>query len=542
MKHVWLSLIALVAVLVTGCAPTNPPITEPTLDPVNRGAQVQPSSSTERQVGGLLNPVGAVTGPTLGPVDRATALIPTPTDSAAPLKIVDGPTATFGPIVAQPSATPTLTSLPPSPAATLPIEGSPQPTFGPVIGRNYTPPPTFTPIPAVIPGGTLPPIYTPGPSSTPGPTLRSDLMGVQIHGFLSDADFAVALDRAQELGVKWVKFQIDWSLLEPTKGQFDTRYQGRVLAIQRASVRGFKTMLSFAKAPDWARPESVRGNQAGPSDDPQAMVNFISRFVRDTKPEFIDAIEVWNEANLVREWNGKALNGGTYMQYFRAVYQSLLDEQRLQPSTLKPDHRIVVITAGPAPTITVDGQTVNDRDWIQQLYDNGLASFGPDVVVGVHPYGWANAPDAKCCTAGAGITGWYEHPSFYFRETLDAYRQIMIKNNHQTGKLWVTEFGWASFEGLTRSDGSPAQPTSDNKWQALLNQAQQADYVLRAFTLAQQPPYFDYLGPMILWNLNVATFQAFIDTNADGVGFSLLDNKGQPRAAFLAIKNAQKTK
>lgn len=367
-------------------------------------------------------------------------------------------------------------------------------------------------------------------------------MGVQFHGFLTDAEFSSMLDRLQQLGVGWVKVQINWAELEPTQGQFDTRYQARVLNIQRASIRGFKTLLSFDKAPDWARPEGVRKQLNGPPDDPQTLVAFVSRFVRDVKPEFIDAVEIWNEANLIREWNGKPINGGTYMQYFRAVYQALLDEQRLQPSTLKPNHRITVITAGPSPTITLDGQTLDDRLWVQQLYDNGLASFGPDVVLGIHPYGWANPPEALCCTASAGVTGWYEHPSFYFRETLNAYRQLMVKNNHAEGKLWVTEFGWASFEGLTRSDGNAAKPTSDNAWQAILTQQQQADYILRAFALAQKAPYFDFLGPMFLWNLNMTTIPTFIDNNEDGVGFALLDGSGSPRAAFKAIQNAPKTK
>ena len=33
----------------------------------------------------------------------------------------------------------------------------------------------------------------------------------------------------------------------------------------------------------------------------------------DIKPEFLDAVEVWNEPNLIREWRGATLNGGTYM-------------------------------------------------------------------------------------------------------------------------------------------------------------------------------------------------------------------------------------
>lgn len=88
-------------------------------------------------------------------------------------------------------------------------------------------------------------------------------MGVQIHTFLDDNSFAAMLDRAAELGVGWVKFQLTWKLYEPAQGQFSEFYRAMVLNVQRASVRGFKTLLSVAKAPDWARPPAVRGIEDG---------------------------------------------------------------------------------------------------------------------------------------------------------------------------------------------------------------------------------------------------------------------------------------
>jgi polysaccharide biosynthesis protein PslG len=479
---------------------------------------VIPSTPTFTSLPMLPTPMGPTL--TFGPVTGSTpSLGSTPT----------GPTATFGAMVG-PNTTPHVPTTPTGPTA----------VFGPVVGPNYTPPPTFTsgPPPTLPPANvTLPPLVTPGPSPTPSPILHSSLMGIQIHGYLKDDEWMRMLAYSKDLGMGWIKVQVQWKELEPSKGNFNELYSAMVLNVQRARLQGFRTMLSIAKAPGWARPSSVFETEDGPSDNPQDFADFVARFVHDTKPEFIDAIEIWNEPNLIREWRGKPLTGAEYMKYFSVAYAAIQNEQRAQLAA----HRITVITAGPAPTGTsADGSSLNDRDWLQQLYTSGLLKYGSDVVVGAHPYGWANPPDANCCMAQSGVTGWYEHRSFYFRDTLDDYRKIMIRNNHAAGKLWVTEFGWATYDGLRRSDGNPASADPRSGWQTLISQGQQASYVLRAFHIAQQPPYYEYLGPMMLWNLNFGIIPRMIDDSREEAGFSLLDANWNPRPVYIALKNAAK--
>jgi polysaccharide biosynthesis protein PslG len=516
------------------------------------GIQRTPAAPTvaATQNGESVRPYAPAFTPGIGPVTGertpiALLMTATPTTNQPAINTpVFQPT--FGPLVVN-ASTQTPTQTPPSTntpnTAGGPLVATPnmtRPAFGPALAPNFTPPSDATPVPPTVSAAVLPPPVTPGPSPTAGPQLRRDLMGVQIHAYLTDAQFSAMLDRATELGVGWVKIQVNWELYEPQPGQTNDLYAGSVLNVQRASIRGFKVMLSFAKAPDWARPEAARGQEDGPPDDPAQLATFIGRYVRDVKPEFIDAIEVWNEPNLVREWRGKPINGAEYMRYFRASYEAIQREQKAGVSALKPTHRIMVITAGPAPTVTFTGSTVGDREFIQQLYDAGLAEFGPDVALGGHPYGWGNPPEAFCCNAGAGITGWFEHPSFYFRETLDAYRKIMQNAGDNSRKLWVTEFGWATYDGLLRTDGAAAKAETGVGWQALINQTQQADYVVRAFQLAQQPPYYEFLGPMMLWNLNFALVPGMVDNGGEQAGFSLLDGNGQPRPVFVAVRNAPK--
>ncbi|MCS6870907.1 MAG: hypothetical protein NZ571_05565 [Anaerolineae bacterium] len=529
------SLLVLLNLLVSACS-TGQTERVPTEAPHYRktAAHIAPVHTP------LVGQLGAVHDPSATPIVIAQAT-PSPTKQVAQLG-TPAFTVTFGAVVDSPPALPTAT---PSPLPTA-VLGTPTATlpFGAVVDPNYTPPPTYTPMPSpTFPSGTLPPPPTLPPAD--GTVLRADLMGVQIHTFLDDNSFAAMLDRAAELGVGWVKFQLTWKLYEPAQGQFSEFYRAMVLNVQRASVRGFKTLLSVAKAPDWARPPAVRGIEDGPPADPQHLADFVAAFVRDVKPEFIDAIEIWNEPNLIREWRGGVISGADYMRYFRAAYEAILREQRAQPSALKPSHRIMVITAGPAPTVTMsDGSTMGDREWLQDLYNNGLASLSADgdIGIGVHSFGWANPPEARCCQATSGVTGWYEHPTFYFRETLDAYRQIMLRNGHGTAKLWVTEFGWATFDGLQRSDGAPARADPRYAWQSFINQEQQAAYILRAFRLAQSAPYNEFVAPMILWNLNFAMIPKLVDDSREEAGFSLLDAQGRPRLAFYALRDAPKVR
>ena len=172
------------------------------------------------------------------------------------------------------------------------------------------------------------------------------------------------------------------------------------------------------------------------------------------------------------------------MQLFAPAYEAI--------RTVSPD--ITIVTAGLAPTDD-SGFSVNDRAFLNQMYAGGLADFA-DVVIGVHPYGWGNAADVRCCDVAPDL-GWDEVGQFYFINTLEDYHSITVNNNHAVD-LWATEFGWASWEGI---GGSPVE-----EWMGYNTLTEQSDNTIRAFQIGQA---LDYMGPMFLWNLNFA--------NADNV-------------------------
>jgi hypothetical protein len=490
-------------------------------------------------------PPGVTYGPIVGPTQPAVSNETLPTESPT-----NPPNATYGPITgfSQPTATP-----PPAESPTNP----PDVTYGPIVGPNYTLMPTETHLPPTIPPNatygpivgpdytlmptefrplpTLPPAAPPtaGPSPTALPPLRRDLMGIQIHANVSSQEFNQALARAKDLDVAWVKLQFNWSLLESAPGQYTDLFYILVQYARQAHAEGFKVLISVAKAPGWSRTPDADGimREDGPPNDPQALAQFLTGMLNKTGLDdqgfpVVDAVEVWNEPNLQREWYGHPLDGGDYMRYFAPAYTAI---RQFSPA-------IQIVTAAPAPTGD-SAESTNDRDWLQQLYNAGLAQYGSTVAVGVHPYAWGNPPDARCCINSG--RGWDDQPQFFFLDTIEDYHRIMVNNGHTNTQLWATEFGWATFDGLRTNSGTGSQPPDppDALYFSYVNQSQQATYTIRAFQLAQERPY---MGPMILWNLNFSTQPGAVDSSDPQAAYGLVDSQWNPRPVYLLLKQTPK--
>ncbi|MDQ7037252.1 MAG: hypothetical protein Q9P01_21130 [Anaerolineae bacterium] len=318
--------------------------------------------------------------------------------------------------------------------------------------------------------------------------LDRSAMGVQV------VPNDVALPRTAQLGISWMKVQINWAALQPS-GSADISNDFRQIQqfIQNADSSGFNILVSVAKAPDWAR--STTSND-GPPDNPDDLAVFLSLLLREMGSS-IDAIEVWNEPNLIREWDGSlSFSGEGYMQLFAPAYDAI--------RAFSSD--ITIVTAGLAPTDT-GSFSVNDRAFLNQMYDGGLANYA-DIAIGIHPYGWGNAPDVRCCDT-LPDRGWDDAVQFFFVNTLEDYNSITTANNHAV-KLWATEFGWASWEGF---GGIPPE-----EWMSYNTLSDQEAYTIRAFQLGQA---LDYVGPMFLWNLNFAN-EFTVPQNSEVIAYSMI--------------------
>jgi hypothetical protein len=545
-----LPLIFLCLLLVAACKP------EPDLEPVVVYITATPENN---------NLVVSAASPTPFPTLTLPPSFPTATLTATPNSL-SSPTAYASmTAIAFPSSTatpfPSITPLPPSPTPvdldSLPsfptatpsatIEGVPSPTPFP----SSEPPtlesvggiaaPTSVEITAIatpayvaqlVPPETLgeleiiPPaaISNLAPPPDQLPILIASRIGVQLHPFVTNEEWANALNLTRQLSMGWVKFQMPWDVAEPSPGQYSFEYQRLVLLVQQAHIDGFKVLVSVTRAPDWARPQGADPTQEGPPADPAALANFIAKLTSDIKPEFMEALEVWNEPNLMREWQGAEMNGGTYMRYFEAAYNA----------AKAVDPTVLVVTAGLAPVGDIPGAAEDDSQFLKEMYAAGLANF-PDARIGVHPYAWGNPPDSRCCTSAP----WADNPKFFMLETLDEYHRIMLANGDTTRRLWITEFGWGTFQGI-KADGSDGQPPEGALFFNDITLQEQAEYTVRALQLMQSDPYIEFIERVFLWNMNFATIQGAVDNRIEQAGYSLLNAGGTPRPLFYYLLNTRK--
>lgn len=402
---------------------------------------------------------------------------------------------------------PTLAASPP-----MPSDGGDG--FGAIINSDYKPPPTSTPRPTERPTAT-PVVVRPTQSgsayTTAAPIGQTRLdgarMGIQAHYNFDVPGWDRSLQQIAALRVGWLKLQANWKWLQPeAAGQFDQNFRLFQLHVQEADKRGFKILLSIAKAPDWTR--HVDRTEDGPPDDLNHLTWFIQRLLEKLGP-YIDAIEIWNEPNLKREWTGnRPLGGGSYMELFRIGYDAI--------RAYSPD--IIVVTAGLAPTGNHSGVSVDDRAYLRQMYQAGLARY-TDAKIGIHPYSWGNPPDFLCCNNVDG-QGWDDQPQFFFLQTIRDYSNIIAANNDKA-PLWVTEFGWATWEDF------PTQ--APEIWMAYNSAIDQRDYALRAFEIGQSQANIEL---MFLWNLSYAQ-ELTVSQRSELAGYSILyprfDGSGRQR-------------
>lgn len=413
--------------------------------------------------------------------------------------------ALFG-CLSAPTETPTRPSSPPA---------TPKPTT--------TPDPSETPhslyLPGVSGGGDDSPVATPTAPPTPTPTptpsgptplpppVPKPNYGVQIHLFAGEME--QTLQWAQGLGVGWVKQQIEWHTIENGPDTFD--WVAIDQAVRRADGYGFKILLSITHAPDWTRPTTL---QSGPPQDYAEFGRFLQQMATRYQGR-VDAYEMWNEPNLGREWRGDTLDPARFV--------ALVAEGAKGVRAGDPD--ALVISGAPAVTGINDGETaIDDRVFLRGMYEAGVAQWVDGI--GAHPYGYGNPPDESVQDDAHTASGHNDHPSFFFKDTLENYHQIMLDYDDTEHQIWITEFGWPSAEGI---DGVQ---TEGLEYAREISEQEQADYVLRAFRMGDERAW---VGPMFLWNLNMAPLWGSDSTFS---AYSLLRPDGSYRPAYIELRLA----
>jgi hypothetical protein len=264
--------------------------------------------------------------------------------------------------------------------------------------------------------------------------------------------------------------------------------------VDALNSNGINILASIVKAPDWARPGNTNFSVEGPPVNPQDYANFVGEFAARYCGR-VQAIEVWNEQNLWYEWGGETLDARRYMKLLAAAYNAI---KAACPG-------MIVVSGAPTPTGAPPPWAIRDTTYLEQMYQAGLKRYSD--AVGVHPSGYGNPPDVRVQDFQAGTYSRPSHvndSSFYFRNIMEQYRNIMVKYGDSNKRLWPTEFGWAS----------SSSPVAGYEYAAYNTERDQAAYIARAFDFMRG---WGFVGVAFLWNLNYNVTQPGSELAAFGI-------------------------
>ena len=351
--------------------------------------------------------------------------------------------------------------------------------------------------------------------------------GVQVHGNATVGDPIFTMDTVQnQLNLDWVKMQIQWWLVHPSPTDEQWFFYDGV--IDEAANHNLNLMVSVVGSPNWTR---AANNHTGPPDDFTAYANFLTELI-NRHPGKIDAIEVWNEQNLDREWQtNSGINPEEYVSFLQVAYEAV--------KAADPD--IIVISGALSPTGPGDWvRWADDFEYLDRALAAGMLNYAD--CVGAHHNGYNVPPNVLVEDTNslpeaqtANFRGPFDNQFtdgqvnhlWTFKSTIDGYAQ-RIEAYDPNMKLCVTEFGWASSEGY---DAPPEgfEFALDNTLE------EQAEYIVQAF---QQMHDSGDVWLAFLFNYDFGNKGS--GPQDDPVPYSIVDINGVPRPAFGAVANMEK--
>ncbi len=298
-----------------------------------------------------------------------------------------------------------------------------------------------------------------GGSDLPPPPAGSGAVGsFEIGGHVSSLT-TEAVTAMNQSGMKWVKKQLRFNLGDTTG--LAQSY------LDQARANNFKLLLGIV------------------GDSTQLGANFdtyiaqYADFVGDVAALGVDAIEVWNEPNIDREWPAGQINGANYTRLLASAYNAI---KTASPNT-------IVISGAPAPTgffgsAGCAAGGCNDDTFMQQMATAGAAQYMD--CVGLHYNEGIVAPNVNSGDPRG------EYPTYYFGSmTARGYNLFGGK------PVCYTELGYLSGEGFTTP--IPA----GFAWASDVSVEEQAAWLAQAASLAAQG---GRIRLMIIWNVNFAVW------------------------------------
>lgn len=300
---------------------------------------------------------------------------------------------------------------------------------------------------------------------------------------------------ASEAGFDAVVQVFSWLEIEPTREEWHWEYPDFV--VRAAEYYGLDLIIRLDGLPAWAAEEATGGQVGDLFSDYAAFAGTVAQRYQGQIRDYI----IWNEPNLAKEWGGRPPDPAAYTDMLRQAYEAI--------KTADPE--ATVISAGLAPTNHQNAEAMDDRMFLEAMYQAGAGAYFD--ALGAHPYGFAYPPDDP---QGA-------HDGLNLARLLDL-RAIMEAYGDADKPIWVTELGWTT------------AGVGEGSWLTVTPQ-QQADYLTGAWRQARRE--WPWLQVLTVWNLSQGPRPEPVEglpPTDEMAGYSLLDESGEPKPAYEALR------
>ncbi len=317
-----------------------------------------------------------------------------------------------------------------------------------LLAPTPTPTPTPTPAPTAVPRPAVAPAAAPAAGSIQAGAF-------EYGGHVTDTGSGRAVNAMRQSGMTWMKKQV--------------RHPGGDAGgvISAAKSNGFKVLIG------------ALGDKNQLAARGAAYMDEFAAWLGQVAAQGADAIEVWNEPNIDREWPQGQINGNSFADMMRRAHAAI---KSANPATM-------VISGAPAPTGFFGGRcTANgcdDNVFLQQF----VAAGGTNHMdcLGAHYNAGVSSPQGQ-----SGHPGGY-HYSYYFWPMLNEY------SKYSGGKpICFTELGYLSPQGY---GPLPAHFS----WAGNVTVQQQAAWLADSIALSSQSGRVRLL---IVWNVDFTYYGA----------------------------------
>jgi hypothetical protein len=344
----------------------------------------------------------------------------------------------------------------------------------------------------------------------PLPINHAESLLIGVNTELEQYDDATLNARLADLaarGVRYVRQEFRWSDIEVVRGQMDWSTSDRIIsATQRHQLQMLPALVT---TPEWARtPSASRQTPAIETAPPLAAGDF-AWFAHQFALRYdvrmanglpaILAYQIWDEPNLSAKWGDGLISPVGYLRILWAARGAI--------QMVNPAARIVL--AGLAPTVEQSDVNLAPEVFLTKLYQlGGHDSFD---IVALKPYGFDYSPYDRRVD-----------PALLTMSRAILVREVMVAHGEGNKAIWFTQWGWNA--------QLPEWKGRQSIWGSV-SEAVQAGYTTEFVQRVAQE--WQWVGAMF-----VRTLQPKAETTDPQWGFSLLDQKGNPRPVYDALTQA----